>query len=217
MKEFHFYTENGIVRSAGRRANNLQSLLEGIKQVSGSSIFYHMHHAILRRHIISSDTLNDFARWTWFNLGEQRLAEQLAIVDPMECVSVRQARDKVAETVSAFASKEPLLRKVAREKEFCFLELQSFVLPTKLVARNLQEFYLCLQEVGPGSIFYHLIEARIRLGKQGSDFSKWLAEDLREYGLAARIDSLSPYVYNLWDLKQEILKLVSEREAVIRG
>lgn len=89
--------------------------------------------------------------------------------------------------------------------------------PTKLVARNLHEFYLCLQKVGPGSIFYHLIEARIRLGKQGSDFSKWLGEDLREYRLAAKIDSLSPYVYNLWDLKQEILKLISERETIIRG
>ena len=217
MKEFHFYTEHGIVRSAGQRANNLPNLLEGIKQVSGSSIFYHMHHAILRRHIIPSDTMNDFARWTWFNLGEQRLAEHLAIVDPMEYVSVREARDKVADTVSAFVSREPVLRKVAREKEFCFLELQSFVLPTKLVARNLHEFYLCLQKIGPGSIFYHLIEARIRLGKQGSDFSKWLAEDLREYGLAAKIDSLSPYVYNLWDLKQEIVRLISERAAVIRG
>lgn len=211
MKEFRFYTESGIVRFSGRRANSVPRLFKGIQEVSGSSIFYHMHHALLRRHITPADAMNDFARWAWMHLGDQELGEQLAVVDPMECVSVREARERIAETVGPFIKRKSSLWKLPPEKEFFFLELQSFVFPMGLVARNRKEFHERLSEVGPGSIFYHFIESRIRLGSRSNDFSRWLAEELGEERLAAQIDSLSPYACTLWDLKQKILDLVGQR------
>ncbi len=216
MTPFRFYTESGIVRFSGRTANNLKGLLKSVREVSGSSIFYHMYHSLLRRHMTTADYMNDFARWSWFNLADQELAEQLAIVDPMECLSVREARDQITDTIGSFVSKRSPTRKVPEGKEFFFLELQSFVLPMNLVSRNLQEFYDCLKEVGPGSIFYHFIESRIRMGRKSSDFSCWLRDDLGESELAAQVDSLSPYVYNLWDLKREGLKLIAQRIAKMR-
>lgn len=213
MTEFRFYAESGIVRFSGWRANSLARLLEGIQEVSGSSIFYHIHHVLLRRHITPADAMNDFARWAWMHLGDQELAEQLAVVDPMECVSVREARERIAGTVGLFLKRRSSLRKLPTEKEFFFLELQSFVFPVGLVARSLNEFHGCLGEVGPGSIFYHFIESRIRLGRRSNDFSCWLAEELGEERLAAQIDSLSPYACTLWDLKKKILDLVGQRIA----
>jgi hypothetical protein len=213
MREFRFYTESGIVRFCGRRANSLPSLLEGIEGVSGSSIFYHTHHALLRRHMTSTDALNDFARWAWMSFEDQELAEQLAIVDPMESVSVREVRNKLVRTIEPFIRRRSSPRKVPAAKEFFFLELQSFVLPTDLAARDLREFYQCLKEVGPGSIFFHFIEARLRLERRCSDFSRWLNDDLKESELAAQVDRLTPYAYNLRDLKTQILNLIANRLA----
>jgi len=211
MTEFRFYTESGLVRFSGRKANDLKGLLRGVRGVSGSSIFYHMYHSMFRRHITPAEYMNDFARWSWLDLGEQGLAEQLAVVDPLDCLSVREVRDKTIDAVECFLGKGLPARKVQPGKEFCFLEIQSFVCPLGLVARNLQEFSDGLREVGPGSIFHHFVEARIRLGRKCSDFSCWMGDVLGETELAEKVDSLSPYVYNLWELKQKILDLIAHR------
>jgi hypothetical protein len=118
--------------------------------------------------------------------------------------------------IESYIGEGSFAKKVPPGKEFCFLELQSFVFPMRLAARSLKEFYNCLREVGPGSIFHHWIGARIRLGRECSDFAFWLAEELGEARLATQIDCLSPYGYNLWDLKQEMLRLVGQRVAEMR-
>ena len=44
---FVFQTERRLVALTGLRASNLDGLLQGLKQVPGSSIFYHTHHMYL--------------------------------------------------------------------------------------------------------------------------------------------------------------------------
>jgi hypothetical protein len=55
--------------------------------------------------------------------------------------------------------------------EFQFVELRSVVFPTGLRARDPRSFHDALQQVGLGSLFYHLVEAQLRLGRLSNDSS----------------------------------------------
>jgi hypothetical protein len=205
---FRFYTEAGLVVHTNFKAESLKSLLYGLKKVSGSSIFYHVHHSLLRRHFTASDHMNDFARWVLLQLGQSSLAERLSAVDPMACRSVREAREQLISCVEEYVGAGELFFRVAEGKEFHFLQLHSFVIPLKTTARDLQSFYNGLKKASMGTFFFHLIEAPIRLGKLSNDFSEWLEHSLGEPELADSIARVNPYMYNLNELKTEILRLV---------
>lgn len=210
-ENFRFYSEAGLVVHTNFKAESLKSLLKGLKKVSGSSIFYHVHHALLRRHFAASDHMNDFARWVMVQTGQNSLAERLASVDPMACRSVREAREHLIAYVQEYVGAGELFFRVAEGNEFHFLELHSIVLPLKSEAKDLESFYHGLKKVGLGTFFYHLIEAPIRLGKPSNDFSEWLGNTLGEEQLALEIAHLNPYMYNLWELKAEILRRARNR------
>lgn len=208
---FRLYTEAGLVIHTNFKAESLKSLLRGLKKVSGSSIFYHMHHALLRRHFAVSDQMNDFARWVMVQLGQTSLAERLASVDPMACRSVREAREQLIACAEEYVGAGELFFRVAEGNEFHFLELHSVVLPLRKTAADLESFYHGLKKASLGAFFYHMIEAPIRLGKPSNDFSEWLRDSLTEERLAVEISRLNPYMYNLYELKVEILQRVRNR------
>ena len=56
-------TETGVVLWTGYIADDLSSLLRGLRQVPGPSIYYHVHHAVFRRPRYTwAEYTNDFAR-----------------------------------------------------------------------------------------------------------------------------------------------------------
>ena len=209
--EFQFYSEAGLPVWTGIKASNLRSLQNGIRRVSGSSIFYHVHHALLRRHFTAAEYMNDFARWVWLYLNQPALAEKLASIDPWDFTSVRQVRERLLEYLHTYVGEMETFFRVPERDEFQFVELRSVVFPTGLRARDLRSFHDALQKVGLGSLFYHLVEARLRLGRLSNDFSEWLSEHLKEDELAERINDLSPYAYNLWQIRDKIVEMIEAR------
>jgi len=207
-QEFLFHSEASIGVWTGLKAASLRSLWTGIQKASGSSIFYHMHHSLLRRHVITSDHMNDFALWVWQHLNQPALAEKLASVDPWEFTSVRQVREKLLEYLGNYVGEMEMFLRVAERDEFQFIELRSLVFPTGMMASDLPSFRDCLKKVGHGSLFYHLIEARLRLGHRSNDFSEWLSDCLKQDDLAEQINNLSPYAHNLWQLRARMIELV---------
>jgi hypothetical protein len=188
-------------------SDDLRSFLHGLETVNGSSIFYHIYDSFFRRHFTTSDYMNDFARWAWGALEQHALAEKLAAVNPMEFRSVRQVRDRLISIVRRYVGDAEVFLRVPQHRAFYFLELRSFVVPTGTVAKDLKEFIRCVKTLSRGSLFYHIIEARIRLGRATNDFSIWL-EKLGETELAQEIERLNPYVYSLEELKTQITEIV---------
>ena len=214
MKEpFKFFTETGVTIATNVKVDNLSSFLNGLRKVSGSSIFYHLHHSLFRRHFTTSEYMNDFARWVWVNVQQPYLAEKLAAVDPLSFKSIREARLKIIELVKEYVGDGEDLHRVPEGKEFYFMELKSFIIPTGQEARGLKSFLRGLENASRGTYFYHLIEAPIRLQKDYNDFSEWLNISLGETDLAKQIASLNPYIYNLWEIKKLIIKFVNRRLA----
>jgi len=212
MKDpFEFYSEASLTQCTPFQADSLPSLLECLRRVSGSSIFYHFHHSLLRRHFLKAEYENDFAVWASHTLREPVLAERLATIDPLDFESVRASREKLIAYVQEVVGRTESYIRVPPGREFRFLELKSFSYPSGLRAANLDEFARVVRRISTESMFYHVIEARLRLGKGSNDFSLWLEESWQEPELARRVAALSPYRWGLTDLRNRISRLVKER------
>ncbi len=203
---FRFFSIASVTRYTGISADNPRALLRGIQRTAGSSIFYHVFHALFRRHFTASEYMNDFARWTWYTLHERPLAEKLAAVDPTAFATVAEARLALAQVLEQEVGRTEFIPRVTEELRFHFQEAQTFVFPTGIEAHDPRDFAGRVMQVPPDVIFHHFVMAPQRLGRRENDFSAWMraigAEDL-----ARRLEALSPYAGDLFALRQRISDL----------
>jgi hypothetical protein len=207
---FHFYTRLNLVELLGRQAKNAAELLQGVRRVPGSSIYYHTHRFLQQHHYLSPEPPNDFAFWVTNSLGLDKLGEQLASVDTVKFRSIRGLREKFIEILESFNHDENARHTDCQKgEEFHFMACRTFVLPTPHEARNLKEFYEILKKVSINSIYFHIFEARLRLERGENDFSNWL-EDIGQKKLAQEISRLDPYTITLEGLRKTLLQRVSQ-------
>lgn len=204
---FIFYTERRLVALTGVKAKNLPELLNGLRQVSGSAIFYHTHHQYLSHHFEKPVFYNDFAQWIAEALQEQRLAEQLAAIDLLTFTTIRLLREAIVAMIESYLGENGgRSRECPPDDEFHFCKSKSFIMPTGLVAPNVPDFFARLPHVTNVSLYFHFFEARLRLERSTNDFSQWLT-GRGEKALAQTIDRFDPYLMTLDELKEEIIKL----------
>src|SRR5260370_17106451 len=60
LTPFVFYTERRLVGLTGRKARNLGEFLRHLREVSGSSLFYHTHYLYLFPHFEKPMFYNEF-------------------------------------------------------------------------------------------------------------------------------------------------------------
>jgi hypothetical protein len=204
---FRFYTERRLVTLTGLRASTLEELLDGLRRVPGSSIFYHTHHMYLSHHFETPSFSNDFALWTSEALLEERLGEKLAAIDLLSFTSIRELREAIVSTIEDVRVENGgRARECPPGDEFHFCRSKSFIMPTGIVAADPAEFFRALPMVSNVSLFFHFFGARLRLEKPTNDFSEWL-EWRGETALAEAIDALDPYSVTLDELKRRIIGL----------
>jgi hypothetical protein len=202
-----FYTERRLVVLTGRKARDLRELLCHLRQVSGSSVFYHTHYLYLIHHFEKPKFYNEFAEWVSEALQEKRLAEQLAAIDLLSITSIQQIREALIALIEKHIGNGTQIERVCpQDDEFHFCEAKSFIMPTGLVAHDVPEFFQQVAHVSNSCLHFHIFEARLRLGRPTNDFSQWL-QSLGEARLAREIDRLHPYVMTLDELKEEIVKI----------
>lgn len=210
---FRFYTRLHLSELTGFKASTLGQLLKFIKEVAGSCIYHHTHRFLQQHQYLSPEPPNDFAHWVATVLGEASLGEKLASIDTIQFSTIRSLRNKIIETIERYLKENPSAKKrsVTRGQEFHFIKSISFVLPTFYYANNLREFKKILKKITIDSIYYHIFEARLRLGHKTNDFSTWLEGSLDDKELAQKIAHLDPYTYTLEDLRKEIITLIKTK------
>jgi len=208
-KPFRFYTRLNLVELLGRQAKNVAELLEGVRQVSGSSIYYHTHRFLQQHHYLSPEPPNDFAFWVTNSVGLDTLGERLASVDTVKFRSIRGLREKFLEILESYSREQNSRNTDCQEgEEFHFMSCRTFILPTPYEAWNLKEFCEILRKVSINSIYFHIFEARLRLERGENDFSNWL-EDIGQKKLARDISRLDPYTMTLEGLRKKLIQRAS--------
>lgn len=210
---FRFCTRLHLSELTGLKAATLGELLRLINEVPDSCIYNHTHRFLQQHQYLSPEPTNDFAYWVTEVFGERDLGERLLRIDTVEYSSLNQIRKRIALIIKAYLKKNFLARiKLAkREEEFHFIKSISFIIPTDYSACNLDEFVKMLRKVSLDSVYFHVFEARLRLGRKTNDFADWIGNCIGDKELAEGISKLNPYVYTLEELRSTIIGFIEAK------
>ena len=205
---FHFYTERRLVQLTGIKAHNLTELLADLQEAPGSSIFYHTHHRFLSHHFQTPVVYNDFAEWASTAVQAEALSEKLGILDLRQFPSIRQLRETIVSLVEAHVREPDSQRRDCLPgHEFHFCKSKSFIMPTGIIAEKPADLAVKLPTITNVSLYFHFVEARLRMERATNDFSQWLRA-WGEQSMAREIDAIDPYALTLEELKGTIVSLL---------
>lgn len=206
---FRFYTSLPLVELTGLKAKNLKELKEIIEGIDGSSIYFHTHHYVREHHFFSEEYPSDFAYWVAEVLQERPLGEKLAILDLRNFPTIRSLREKILDLIGEYLNKDGRIRDVQPGMEFYFRKTVSIIISTPYQASDLSEFRRALEKVDIRSLYYHLVEYRIRESGESNDFSTWIRDSLGKESVAKAIENLDPYFYPLEETRERISKILA--------
>jgi len=208
---FEFKSRLILTELLARRAATLPELTEGIRLVPLTSIYHHTHRFLQQHHFLSPEPPNDFAYWTSNMLNDDIAGEKLASIDIMQFGKLSDLRNRFLELLEDYlkSARQSVSARCPEGEEFHFMSSRIFVVPTGKIAHDLAEFQKWLKEVSIHSIYFHMFEAKLRLGKEDNDFSTWLraAGKTEE---AEQISKLDPYTFTLEGLRDRLLEIVSD-------
>jgi len=208
---FHFYARLHLKELTGLKARNLSELVNLLREVPDSVIYYHTHHFLEEHHYLTPEPASDFALWVSDELGDEVLGEKLASIDTFDFPTIGALRTRIEGVIRDYLSKNPDGWTAREGAEFHFVKSISFVLPTPYTANDLREFVEVLRQISLDSLSYHIFEARLRLKKGVNDFSTWIEECVGDKDLADRLAYLDPYNYTLESLRSTIIQLIEKR------
>ncbi len=207
---FRFNSRTHLTELTGLKAANLRELHNILKTAPDAMVYYHTHHFLQEHHYLTPELSNDFAVWATDALGEEALGERLASVNTFEFATLGTLRDRLASILGEYLASESALREAMDGREFYFMKSVSVIFALPDVAHDLREFVEALRKISTGSLYFHIFESRLRLGRGLNDFTIWLKDSLGEEELGEEIARLDPYTYTLEGLRQSLIQLVKK-------
>jgi hypothetical protein len=192
------------------RARDERELLDRLEDVPLGSVFYHTHGYFLRHRPITTAYGNDFAAWVATQVRDQVLAERLAVVNPFEFTSLEALREELASTIHDHLLRFSTVPRVEFGEPFYFQQSHIVEVPLGAGATTLEEFRAGLASVDASAIYFHMVEARARLGRRAGDFAEWLRTSMGMPELAERIERIDTYMTSLERVRARVLALVDE-------
>jgi len=183
-------------------------LLTAIRGCSDACIFQHMFQTLEEHHFIREGFSNDFSHWAFSACNEVGLAERLAALDVREFTSIAALRERVVHIIATYLERNPRAATRPAMEPFYLMAADLVVVPTPYVARNLEEFAEGLRKVSTHSIYYHFIDARLRIKLNTNDFSVWLDQELEMGAAADRINRIDIYTSTLEGVRRNILRTI---------
>jgi len=193
-----------------RTADDERELMDRLEEVPADSIFYHTHGYFLRQRPVGVAYGNDFARWVAVDVRDQGLAERLALVDAFEWRSLEDLREELVTIIHDHLARLSSVPRVEFGETFYFQQSHAIQVPLGVSARTLAEFRDGLAGVEASAIYFHMVEARARLGRPTGDFAEWLRDSLGLPELADRLGRIDTYMTSLERVRARVLSLVDE-------
>ncbi len=208
---FHFYSRLHLKELTGLKARDLKELVDVMKTIPESVVYYHTHHYLEEHHFLTPEPSNDFALWVTNALGYDALGEKLASVDVLDFPTLVAFKERIMSVVEEALTKGDSSRTALHGREFYFIKTVSVIIPTNFVAHDLREFVEILRKISTGSIYFHIFESRLRLQKGQNDFSIWIEDSVGDAELASSIARLDPYFHTLEGLRSTLIQLLEKR------
>jgi hypothetical protein len=202
-----------LVEVTGRRARSLDELLRALAVVPAESVGYHMHREFLHYKFAPIEYPNDFAYWAAHALGDQMLAERLAVLRVFKHRSLDALRSELARVVGEHLMEYPEQTQLARPAQaFYFLQARAVVMGCDRSARTLDELAAAVAEVESSSLYFHLFETRFSGGRgREHDFAEWIRDALGDQPMADRVADIDPYMFSLEQVRKVLLRALEAR------
>ena len=191
-----------------RTASDERELMDRLEEVPAGSIFYHTHGYFLRHRPITTAYGNDFAAWVAVQVRDQALSERLAVVNPFEFPSLEALREELVTVVHDHLRRLRTVPRIESGEAFHFQQSYIVEVELGLPATTLAEFRDGLAAVDTSAIYFHMVEARARLGRRSGDFAEWIRASLLLTELADRIERIDSYMTSLERVRARVLSLV---------
>jgi small-conductance mechanosensitive channel len=208
---FYFNTQTHMAELTGLKARNLPELINNLKKVPDSVIYYHTHHFLEDHQYLIPELSNDFSIWVRDALNDDVLAERLANLNIFEFKNLENFRARLINILEEYIAGADNLREAVKGREFYFLKSVSVILPTAYVAHDLREFVEALHKISPSSLYFHVFESRLRLGKESNDFSNWFEKSMEELDLSQEVARIDPYTFTLEGLRSTLVQIIEKR------
>ena len=142
--------------------------------------------------------------------GEEALGELLASVDVMDHASLKSLRNAFTRIIDVYLKRHPgsRFRFVSEGEEFFFIKSVHLIMPSAHTASTLTEFAKTLEHISTRSLYFHIFDARLRLGRPTNDFALWFTEQLGLTALGESISRLDPYAHTLETLRTILVSLI---------
>jgi hypothetical protein len=210
LAPFTFYGCVELRQSLDRWAIDERGLMDRIEEVPSGSIFYHTHGYFLRHRAFTTAYGNDFATWVATHVRDQVLAERLAVVNPFEFPTLEALREELVTTIHDHLMRLSSVPRVELGEVFYFQQSHIVEVPLGPGVTTLQEFRDGLAAADTSAIYYHMVEARARLGRPSGDFAEWVRTSLDLPELAERIERIDAYMTSLERVRARVLALVDQ-------
>jgi hypothetical protein len=208
---FKFFARAQLIKITGLKAGNLQDFVKILRTAPDTMVYFHTHHFPEEHYYLTPEPFNDFAVWVTESLGYDVLGETLASLVTFEFPNLASLRDKLAGIIDDYISQLTASRAVLPSQEFHFMKSVLVIMPTQIQATDLREFLEGIRQVSLSSIYFHIFESKLRLGKSRNDFTMWLKTSLGENDLGEEIARLDPYTYTLEGLRLRIIQMIEKR------
>ena len=197
-----------VRQALDHRARDERELLDRLEDVPAGSVFYHTHGYFLRHRPVTTAYGNDFAAWVAGHVRDQVLAERLAVINPFEAASLEELREELMSTIHDHLLRLSAVPRVEFGDVFHFQQSHIVEVPLGAPVTTLADFRAGLSEVDASAIYFHMVEARSRLGRRSGDFAEWIRDSLAMPGLADRIERIDAYMTNLERVRARVLALL---------
>ncbi|MEW6658580.1 MAG: DUF5752 family protein [Thermodesulfobacteriota bacterium] len=194
----------------GRKAVNLRELLEAIRYLDESVLYYHLIQSRLAPGPPAVEYPNDLAYWAANALQDSKLAEKLSSFDPFEYENMGEVRQAVVDILEEYLWDLPYIPWARSGFELHFCQASTVVIRSEISAQTLEDLCIALGKVGVDSLYYHFFEARWRLGVlKADDFSFWIENNFGLPELVRAIRDLDIYFYSLKEIRETLLGVIN--------
>lgn len=194
-----------IAIATNKTANTLKELRDHIEALNPDSLYYHFWANLLLPHFEEREYINDFASWVRHSLSDTKLAEQLAVLDPISFNDQEELRYRLLECIDDRLDESEHLRWLYATQQFEFLRSQIVVFDTHTQAVEPREMSGLIPGMSVSSVFYHFIDARRRTQDKVDDLHQWLSFFGETYQpLIDQLTGIDPYFCTLVELRQQL-------------
>jgi hypothetical protein len=212
MNPFHFKTVFSLVVLTGERARTLRELCALLARCDETIIFYHTFRSYGSHHYMPGH-FNDVAQWVHDALGIESLPEELSSIDVREHASIREIGETIVRLIGEHMDAHPGDADAEAARPFHLSGVVSTVMPIPYVAHDLRELHDMIGRVSNHSLYFHFVEARLRVGPQTNDFSMWIGEQLGLKALADRVNRIDIATSSMDDVRTAIRTRIEEHLA----